>query len=69
MEIQFESRQRPSVDELLKRPTISPEEALEIVPVSRATMYAALKEGEIESFRIGKRIVIPTAPLRRKLGL
>lgn len=59
------------VEELLKRPTISAEQLYKanLIPVSRASIYDACVSGEIESFRIGRRIVIPTAPLRKKLGL
>jgi hypothetical protein len=55
----------------LSRPGLSPEELykLGILPVGRNTIYDACNSGEIESFRLGKRIVIATAPLRRKLGI
>ena len=60
-----------TVEELLKRPTISAEQLYKanLIPVSRNSIYDACVSGEIESFRIGRRIVIPTAPLRKKLGL
>jgi hypothetical protein len=35
----------------------------------RNAIYDACARGEIENFRVGKRIYIPTAPLRRKLGM
>ena len=38
-------------------------------PTSRNAIYTACQVGDIESFRSGKRIIIPTAPLRRKLGM
>ena len=55
----------------LQRPGISPEELYElgILPVGRNGIYDACNRGEIECFRIGKKIVISTAPLRRKLGI
>jgi len=34
-------------------------EALEIIPMSRAGLYAAVSKGKIESVRIGTRIFIP----------
>jgi excisionase family DNA binding protein len=37
--------------------------------VGRATAYNAVNAGQIPSIRIGKRIVVPTAALRRMLGL
>ncbi len=56
---------------LLERPGISPDELhrLALLPISRNAIYEACKRGEIENFRIGKKIVIPTAPLKRKLGM
>ena len=55
----------------MQRPTITPDELfkLELMPVSRNGIYDACKTGQIECFRLGRKIVIPTAPLRRKLGI
>jgi excisionase family DNA binding protein len=52
-----------------ERPTISVAEAAELLGVSRATGYHACRDGELPSLRIGGRIVIPTAALRRLLQL
>jgi excisionase family DNA binding protein len=57
------------VDELLDRPTITPEEALQVLPLSRNGLYEALRRGDITSIRIGKKILVPTGPLRRLLGI
>lgn len=56
---------------VLNRPTITPDELWKsgAMPIGRNTIYEACKSGEIESFKIGDKIVIPTAPLRRKLGI
>jgi hypothetical protein len=56
---------------LLSKPAVSPQELhkSETVPISLNGIYEACKSGEIESFRIGKKIFIPTAPLRKKLGI
>jgi hypothetical protein len=56
---------------VLRLPGISPDQLykLGIIPLSRNGIYDACNRGEIESFRLGKKIVIPTAPLRRKLGM
>ena len=65
-------KRRADVDlEILKRPGISPEQLykLNLMPVSRNGIYDACNRGEIECFRLGRKIVIPTAPLRRKLGI
>jgi hypothetical protein len=37
--------------------------------LSRNAAYAAVKSGQIPSVKIGARIAVPTAPLRRMLGL
>jgi Helix-turn-helix domain len=37
--------------------------------ISRAAAYEAVKTGEIPSIRIGRRIVVPTAAVRRMLQL
>jgi len=71
---------RPLGLKALEKPTISPDElhASKLLnDAGRNTIYAACNrylrgdknDDGIECFRIGKRIVIPTAPLRRKLGL
>jgi hypothetical protein len=64
---------------LFAKPTISPEELYlsGAIPVGRNLLYDALhsflnspQSGTgIECFRVNRRIVIPTAPLRRKLGI
>ena len=56
---------------LRARPGISPDELLKakVMPLTRGGLYEALHRGEIESFRLGKKIIIPTAPLLRKLGV
>jgi excisionase family DNA binding protein len=37
--------------------------------ISRATAYHAVKTGEIPSLRVGSRVLVPTAWLRRVLQL
>ena len=37
--------------------------------VSRETAYAMVRDGVVPSIRAGSRILVPTALLRRKLGL
>ena len=44
-------------------------EARARVPLSRNAFYAAIARGEIESTRIGGKILIPRAPFHRKFGL
>ena len=56
--------------ETLNEPTISPKQLHEakVLPLSLNGIYEACKAGEIENFRCGKKIIIPTAPLRKKIG-
>jgi len=51
------------------KPTLTVEETAEILGVCRSSAYAAIHSGEIDSFTIGGRILVPTAALERKLGL
>jgi hypothetical protein len=59
------------VEALRSTPTMTPNELLKagVLPGTRNGLYDALQRGEIESFRLGKKIIIPTAPLLRKLGV
>ncbi len=52
-----------------QRPTISVEEAGELFGLGRAAAYAAVKRGDIEAIRFGKRWLVPTAKVLRQLGL
>jgi len=50
--------------------TVSPEQLYETGSFGgRNTVYESCANGEIECFRMGKRIFIPTKPLARKLGM
>jgi hypothetical protein len=62
---------RQKLEKLLTtRATLSPDEVYETGEFGgRNVIYDACSSGEIENFRFNKRIFIPTAPLRRKLGL
>lgn len=40
-----------------------------VLGISRALAYRAAKSGEIECITVGRSIRVPTAPLRKKLGL
>jgi excisionase family DNA binding protein len=50
-------------------PTISVERAGELLGIARSTAYDAVRAGEIPSIRFGRKIVVPTAALRRMLRL
>jgi excisionase family DNA binding protein len=45
------------------------DDVAEALGISRAAAYNAVKTGEIPSIRIGRRLVIPTAAVRRMLQL
>jgi len=48
--------------------TVWPETA-GILGLSKASAYEAARRGEIPTIRIGKRLLVPTAALRRMLDL
>ena len=37
--------------------------------LAKNATYEAIRRGEIESMRFGGKIVVPTAPLRKRLGI
>ena len=55
--------------ELLAQPSCEVKDIQKIFGLSKNSAYQAIRNGEIEAIRIGGRIKIPTAPLRRRLGL
>jgi hypothetical protein len=58
-----------NVRAILNRPTCSVEEWRKIFGLSKNPAYEAVKRGDVPSIRVGGRILIPTAPLRKMLGL
>lgn len=50
-------------------PTIGVEEAGRWIGLGRSASYDAAGRGEIPTIKIGRRLVVPTALLRRMLGL
>jgi hypothetical protein len=59
------------VRELLGKLTITPDELHQsaIFPLSRNSIYRAIKRGDFETIEIGNKKAIVTAPLRKKLGM
>jgi hypothetical protein len=55
--------------EALGKPTTTVAIAGEALGLSRNKAYQAAAEGQIPTLRFGKRIVVPTMPLKRMLGL
>lgn len=54
---------------LMKDLTVTVEEAAALLGLSRNGAYNAVREGQIPSIRIGKRIIVPTSALRAMLGI
>jgi excisionase family DNA binding protein len=50
-------------------PTLTVNEARVFYRLSRSLMYDGIRAGEIPSIRIGRRVLVPTAAMRRHLGL
>lgn len=50
-------------------PTITVDEAADIVGISRAAAYRAVHKGQIPALRIGRRLLVPSASLLEMLGL
>jgi excisionase family DNA binding protein len=48
-------------------PTLTVQRTADILNISRGSAYKAIESGDIPSFRIGSRILIPTAPVLRML--
>lgn len=50
------------------KPTLSVDEAAAVLGVCRASLYRAIHDGQCPVVRIGRRMLVPTAPLLRILG-
>ena len=57
----------PEMNAALNRPSCTVGEFANLFGLSRNAAYEAIERGDIHSIRIGKRIVVPTAPLRKML--
>lgn len=51
------------------RPTVQVPEAAEILGIGRGTAFAAAASGELKVLKFGRRMVVPTAELKRLLGI
>jgi excisionase family DNA binding protein len=51
-----------------KRLTVTVEEAAKILGIGRGLAYEAIRTGQIKSVRIGRRILVPLAPLQKMLN-
>ena len=60
---------RPLPDNPAAEPTISVQRAGQLLGISRGAAYAAAAAGDIPTIRVGRRLLVPTAALRRMLAL
>jgi excisionase family DNA binding protein len=60
-DLQMDSQELP--------PTLSVEQAAELVGVGRNAAYRAAHSGDIPAFRVGRKLRVPTAELLRLLGI
>lgn len=59
-----------TLDEALSRATVDvPDAGAVFFGLSRNGSYEAAKRGDFDTIRMGKRIVVPVAPIAAKLGL
>jgi hypothetical protein len=60
---------RDEVERLLSPPCIEVPVAGQVLDLNRSAAYVAARRGDIETIRIGRLLKVPTAPLRKKLGI
>ncbi len=51
------------------RPTLTVEQAGHYMGLSRQSAYEAAARGDLPTLRVGRRLLVPTAALRRMLAL
>lgn len=54
---------------LRTQPTVSVDQYAALLGVDRSTAYDSVKTGIVPSIRVGRRIRVPSEPVRRMLGL
>jgi excisionase family DNA binding protein len=59
----------PPLPDPRERPTITVEEAGRYLGISRPSEYAAARSGSLPVLRVNRRLLVPTAQLRRMLGI
>jgi excisionase family DNA binding protein len=59
----------PKPLEALQRPTMTVREAAAVLGIDRGAAYDAVRRGELPALRIGRKILVPTAPIRAMLGM
>jgi excisionase family DNA binding protein len=59
----------PDILDPTKTPTVSIDQAAQLLGIARSSAYEAARCGEIPVLRLGRRMRVPTAALRRMLQL
>ena len=54
---------------LAEEPTVTVDESAALLKISRAGAYNAIRDGNIPNIKIGRLIRVPTASLRKLLGI
>lgn len=67
--LQSPGQRRPHIAPEQLPPTLSVEQAAEIVGVGRNAAYRAAHSGDIPAFRVGRKLRVPTAALLRLLAV
>ncbi len=52
-----------------ERPTLSIEEAAELLGIGRSAAYECARRSQLPTLRLGRRLRVPTAELRRLVGI
>ena len=58
-----------NLDEASRRATLTIEEAASLLGIGRGTAYEAARTGDLETIRMGRRLLVPAARLLRVLGI
>jgi excisionase family DNA binding protein len=53
----------------IDQPTLTVEEVAAILGTGRTATYDAIRRGELPSIKVGRKLVVPTAAVRRLLEL
>jgi excisionase family DNA binding protein len=59
---------RLTVDDVRPLATLNAQQAASVLGCSDDAVYDAIKRGEIPSLRLGRKILVPVAPLLAMLG-
>lgn len=55
--------------QLENKAVITVDQAANLLTIGRTSAYEAIRRGELPSLRIGRRLVVPVAPLMQMLGM